>query len=142
MNHRAESLPNDVEQLKQLVDQQREELVIKQSALGKAMHYMHDEWPTLQLYFPDGRLRIDYYLCENAIRPFVVGRKAWLYCDVLQGAKASANLYALVETAKANGLEPNADLKRIFTELPKPTCVKDIEAPLPFKPAVKLAKAA
>ena len=116
-------------------------VVVKQSALGKAMHYMADEWDTLQVYLSDGRLRIDNNLTENAIRPFVMGRKAWLFSDTVLGAKASANLYSLVETAKANGLEPHAYLKRVFTELPKATCVEDIEALLPFKPAVKLGKA-
>jgi len=55
---------------------------------------------------------------ENAIRPFVVGRKNWLFSASVKGVKASANLYSLIETAKANGLEPYAYLRYLFTELP------------------------
>ena len=107
--------------------------VVKQSALGKAMHYMENQWPRLTTYTQDGQLNIDNNLCENAIRPFVIGRKNSLFSDTVQGAKASANLYSLIETAKANGLEPYAYLKRVFTELPKATSVEDIEALLPFQ---------
>ncbi len=62
------------------------------------MHYLNDEWDTLQAYLNDGRLPID----NNAIRPFVIGRKNSLFSDTISGAKASANIYTLVETAKAN----------------------------------------
>jgi transposase len=55
---------------------------------------------------------------ENAIRPFVIGRKGWLFCDTVPGARASATLYSLVETAKANDLEPHAYLSEVFTRLP------------------------
>lgn len=62
----------------------------------------------------------------------MTGRKNWLFSDTVHGAKASANLYSLVETAKANGLEPYAYLRRVFTELPAATTVADIEALLPW----------
>ena len=117
-------------------------VVVKQSALGKAMHYMDSEWGTLMVYTTDGRLRLDNNLRENAIRPFVIGRKNSLFSDTVSGAKASANLYLLVESAKANGLEPYAYLKHVFIELPNARCVEDIEALLPFKPAPELAQAA
>ena len=79
-------------------------------------------------------------LCENAMRPFVVGRKAWLFSDTPKGAIASARLYSLVETAKANGLEPFAYLRHIFTMLPQAKTLEDIEALLPWnvvKPATQ-----
>jgi len=117
-------------------------VVVKQSALGKAMHYRDKQWPRLTVYTEDGRLKIDNNLCENAIRPFVIGRKNSLFSDTVSSAKASANLYSLIETAKANGLEPYAYLKQVFTELPKATCVEDIEALLPFKPQSELDQAA
>lgn len=47
-----------------------------------------------------------YKAKENAIRPFVVGRRSWLFCDTIAGTNASANLYSLVEAAKANGIDP------------------------------------
>ena len=67
-----------------------------------------------------------------SIRPFVMGRKAWLFSDTPAGAEASARLYGLIETAKANGLEPYAYLKLVFTELPKAVTLADVEALLPW----------
>ena len=102
-----------------------------QSATGKALHYLHNEWSKLIRYLNDGRLEIDNNHAENAIRPFVIGRKNWLFSGGVRGVKASANLYSLIETAKANGLEPYAYLRRVFTELPKANTVEAIEALLP-----------
>ena len=101
------------------------------SATGKALNYLHREWPKLIVYLEDGRLEIDNNGAENAIRPFVVGRKNWLFSASVKGVKASANLYSLIETAKANGLEPYAYLRYLFTELPKAETVDAIEALLP-----------
>ena len=117
-------------------------VVVKQSALGKAIHYLDKQWDKLIIYTEDGRLRMDNNLIENAIRPFVIGRKNHLFSDTVSGAKASANLYSLIETAKANGLEPYQYLKTVFTELPKATCVEDIEVLLPAKPEAELDEAA
>ena len=117
-------------------------VVVKQSALGKAMHYLDKKWEKLNIYTTDGRLNMDNNLCENAIRPFVIGRKNHLFSDTVSGAKASANLYSLIETAKANGLEPHQYLKTVFTELPKATCIKDIEVLLPVKLNIELDEAA
>lgn len=61
------------------------------------------------------------------------GRR-WLFCDTVAGAKSSANLYSLIETAKANGLEPHAYLRHVFAELPKASSVEDIERLLPTPP--------
>lgn len=104
-----------------------------QSPTGKAIGYLADEWPKLIRYLDDSRIEVSNVLCENAIRPFVVGRKAWLFSDTPKGAIASARLYSLVETAKANGLEPFAYLKHIFTMLPQTTTLEDIEALLPWQ---------
>jgi transposase len=102
-----------------------------QSATGKALNYLHNEWSKLIGYLNDGRLEIDNNRAENAIRPFVIGRKNWLFSDSVRGVNASANLYSLIETAKANGLEPYVYLRRVFTELPKADSVVAIEALLP-----------
>ena len=117
-------------------------VVVKQSALGKAVYYMDKQWPKLIVYAEDGRLSIDNNRVENSIRPFVIGRKNSLFSDTVSGAKVSANLYSLIETAKANGLEPYTYLKHVFTELPRATSVEDIEALLPFKPVIELEKVA
>jgi transposase len=101
------------------------------SATGKALHYLHNEWSKLIRYTDNGRLAIDNNAAENAIRPFVLGRKNWLFSDSVRGVKASANLYSLIETAKANRLEPYAYLRYLFTELPKAQTVAQIETLLP-----------
>ncbi len=81
--------------------------------------------------FDYGHVPIDTNAVENAIRPFAVGRKNWLFSDTVAGAEASANLFSLIETAKANGLEPWAYLQRIFAEIPAAKSLEDIEALLP-----------
>jgi transposase len=102
-----------------------------ETATGKALNYLHREWTKLIRYLNDGRFEIDNNRAENAIRPFVIGRKNWLFSDSVRGVKASANLYSLIETAKANGLEPYAYLRRVFAELPRADTVEAIEALLP-----------
>lgn len=107
---------------------------------GEALGYLDNQWVCLVRYLDDGRLEVDNNLCENAIRPFVMGRKAWLFSDTPAGATASARLYSLIETAKASGLDPYAYLARIFAELPKATTLADVEALLPWniaKPATQ-----
>jgi transposase len=79
----------------------------------------------------DGRLPLDTNLVENAIRPFVVGRKAWLFADTMAGARASANLYSLIETAKANRIEPWRYLNHLFDALPRVENPAELEALLP-----------
>ena len=101
------------------------------SAVGKAIHYTYRQWPKLIRYLDDGQLHIDNNLVENAIRPFALGRKNWLFSKTPNGAKASAHLYSLIETAKANGLEPYHYLRTTYRELPKANSLKDIEALLP-----------
>ena len=84
------------------------------SATGKALNYLHREWPKLIVYLEDGRLEIDNNAAENAIRPFVLGRKNWLFSASVKGVKASANLYSLIETAKANGWKSNQYLLHLL----------------------------
>ncbi|MEJ1335802.1 MAG: IS66 family transposase [Candidatus Sedimenticola sp. (ex Thyasira tokunagai)] len=106
--------------------------VLPKGALGKALGYMDKNWNKLTVYPEEGYLSIDNNMAENAIRPFVIGRKNWLFSDTDRGAKASAALYSLIETAKANGLEPYAYLQRIFKELPAAQSLEEIEALLPW----------
>jgi transposase len=103
-----------------------------QTTLGKALSYLHNQWPRLVPYLEDGRWPIDNNRAENAIRPFVIGRKNWLFSNSQAGANASASLYSLVETAKVNGLEPYAYLKHLFTLLPQAESLEDIDALLPW----------
>jgi transposase len=100
--------------------------------IGKALGYLDNQWDTLVRVLDDGRLEVDNNFCENAIRPFVIGRNAWLFSDTPAGAEASARLYSLIETAKACGREPYAYLAHVFAELPKATTLAEIEALLPW----------
>jgi|TARA_B100000959_G_C14965817_1_gene617687 transposase len=102
-----------------------------QSLTGKAMAYMHRQWPKLIRILDDGRIPLDTNWVENAIRPFAVGRKAWLFADTVAGARASANLYGLIETAKANRIEPWRYLAHLFEVLPEVTLADQVEALLP-----------
>jgi len=106
--------------------------VAPKSALGTALSYMHDYWCKLTRYIERGDLPIDNNRCENAIRPFVIGRKAWLFSDTPAGANASAVIYSLLQTAKANGHEPYAWLRRVMRDLPAAKVVEEIEALLPW----------
>lgn len=118
-------------ELRRWLDEKRGH-VPPQMLIGKAMTYLDNQWPLLVRVLDDGRLEVDNNRCENALRPFVLGRKAWLFSDTPAGAEASARLYGLLETAKANGCEPYAYLRRVFTDLPKATTLAEIDALLPW----------
>ncbi len=106
--------------------------VPKDGLTGVAMTYLANQWDKLTIYCTNGDLNISNILAENAIRPFVIGRKAWLFSDTPKGARASAIHYSLIETAKANGLEPYAYLTHVFKALPYADTVEQIEALLPW----------
>ena len=74
------------------------------SALGRAIHYLLEQWPYLTRYLEDGRLELSNNRAERSIKPFVMGRKNWLFANTPGGAQASAVIYSLIETAKENGL--------------------------------------
>ena len=109
------------------------------TALGKALGYLHSQWPRLVRYVDDGRWPIDNNPAENAIRPFCVGRKNWLFANSVRGATAGANLYSLIETAKGHGIEPMLYLEFVFKRLPMIDTVDGFEALLPenFNHAVR-----
>jgi len=107
--------------------------VVPGSLLGKALHYLSAQWPKLVRYVENGAWPIDNNLAENAIRPFVVGRRNWLFADTVAGAHASANLYSLVETCKANGIDSYAYLVSLFRKLPAAQSADDFEALLPWR---------
>ena len=115
------------DELHQWLDSVRGQAPAK-SLTGKALNYTQAQWSRLIRYLDDGRIEADNNHCENAIRPFVLGRKAWLFADTPAGATASARLYSLIETAKANGLEPYIYLRRVFEELPAAIAADDDDA--------------
>ena len=100
--------------------------------LGKAIQYALNHWEKLIVYIEDGRLKPDNNAAENAIRPFVLGRKAWLFSGAPQGAEASATFFTLIETAKANGHEPYAYLRYIFEKMPLVQGMEGYETLLPW----------
>ena len=93
--------------------------VLPKSKLGEAISYALKHFDRATKYVEDGRWPIDNNPAENAIRPFVIGRKNWLFSHSVKGAEASAALYSLIETSKLNLLEPFDYLRWLFTELPK-----------------------
>jgi transposase len=101
------------------------------SLLGKAIGYTLNQWHRLIAYTEDGRVGPDNNVVENAIRPFVIGRKNWLFSCTPEGASASACIYSLIETAKANGLEPYRYLKYLFENLPEAMTADEFKALMP-----------
>jgi len=76
------------------------------SALGKALHYLKEQWPYLIRYLEDGQLELSNNRAERSIKPFVIGRKNFLFANTPLGAQGSAVIYSLIETAKETGLDP------------------------------------
>jgi len=126
-------------QLKAWLDKTQPQ-VTAQNALGKAVNYLASNWSRLERYIEAGHLPIDNNAAERAIRPFVIGRKNWLFSDTPKGATASAQLYSLIETAKANGWEPYAWLRHVLERLPLINSVEGYEVLLPWscKPTTSL----
>ena len=120
-----------LDQLKAWLDKAQPQ-VAGQTSLGKAVNYLENNWSRLERYIEGGNLPIDNNRAENAIRPFVIGRKNWLFSDTPKGATASAQIYSLIETAKANGQEPYAYLRHILERLPQVNSVEGYEALLPW----------
>lgn len=105
--------------------------VVPGGHLGKAIGYALREWPKLLVYLTDGRASIDNNLVENAIRPFVIGRKNWLFSGSPDGARASAAFYSIIETAKANGLNSYWFLRHLFEHLPLARGIDEMRELLP-----------
>ena len=89
------------------------------SALGRAIHYLLEQWPYLARYLEDGRLELSNNRAERSMKPFVMGRKNWLFANTPGGAQASAMIYSLIETAKENGLDPYRYLLWILQTAPQ-----------------------
>ena len=100
-------------------DQHLEQAAAYGGVLAKAFVYLNNQWPKLVRFVEDERLHLDNNRAERHIRPIANGRKAWLFAQSPQGAHASAAWYSIVETAKANGLEPYHYLRWLFAELPR-----------------------
>ncbi len=102
------------------------------SLSGVALNYMLERWHKLIIFLDDPILGMDTNEVENAIRPFVTGRKNWLFSASLAGAESSAALYSLVCMARAYSLNPYEYLKAVFTELPRAKTLEEVELLLPW----------
>lgn len=107
------------------------EITPPQSLLGKAVNYALNQWHRLVVYADTAHVTLDNNMAENTIRPFVIGRKNWLFSVTPEGAAASAALYSLIETAKANGLEPYWYFRYLLEKLPDAMTEDDYKALLP-----------
>jgi transposase len=113
--------------------------VTPKSKLGQAIGYCLNQWPKLNNFLLDGRLEIDNNRCERAVKPFAIGRKNWLFANTPRGARTSAIMYSIVETAKANDLVPREYLTHLFERIPlmkepDPQALADL---LPWAPGVR-----
>jgi len=97
---------------------EKQKQVLPKSSLGTAIQYCLNQWSKLQVYLEDGRLDLSNNRAERAIKPFVIGRKNWLFSNTPRGADASATICSIVETAKGNGLSPFHYLEYLFEQLP------------------------
>jgi transposase len=111
-------------------------VVLPGSLLGKALHYLSSQWSKLKLYVTNGAYPIDNNACENSIRPFVIGRRNWLFADTVAGANASANLYSLMQTCAVNGVDGYRYLRALLVALPNAQTADDYEALLPWNIAL------
>lgn len=110
------------------------------SALGKALGYTVRQWPKLIRHLEHGDIPVDNNYIERQIKHYATGRRAWLFSYDAVGAQASANLYSLVMTCRANAVEPYAYLNYLFEHLPAATTVEQFEALLPWNVKAMLAE--
>ena len=111
--------------------QSQVDIIVPESKIGRAINYTLNEWHKLIKYLDAHFLTPDNNFVERLIRPFAVGRKNWLFSQSPRGAESSAIMYSLVETAKANNLEPYNYLRYLFEQLPKVSSKDDLRKLLP-----------
>ena len=106
--------------------------ILHKNPTGKAIHYALDQGSKLTEFTRDARVAIDNNFLESQIKHLAVGRKNWVFASAQAGAHASAGLYSLISTAKANGIDPFDYLSLIFKELPAATTHEKLESLLPY----------
>ena len=108
---------------------------LPQTHLGKAIQYCLNQWEPLNAFLLDGRLEIDNNRTERSIKPFVIARKNFLFCDTPGGAKSSAVTFSLIESAKENGLKPHDYIEYLLEELPNAS-TKDLDSFMPWSDSI------
>jgi transposase len=103
------------------------------SLLGQAVSYTLNQWPKILNYLKDPRLEISNNLSERAIKPFVIGRKGWLFANSVAGANAAATIFSIIETCKYHKVEPYDYLRYVLNALPQCQTIDDYENLLPYK---------
>ena len=93
--------------------------VAPKNALGKALHYLLEQWTYLVRYLEDGRLELSNNRAERSIKPFVIDRKNFLFANTPSGAKSSAVIFSLIQTASENGLDPYRYLTWLLSSAPE-----------------------
>ena len=106
--------------------------MLPKSAVGQAVSYCLNQWHKLVRYIDDGRLEIDNGLTERAIKPFVIGRKNWMFSDSVAGVKAGQIIYSIIETCIAHEIEPYAYLRHVIAKLPTQNSMAEIEKLMPY----------
>ncbi len=129
---RQEKTAPIIKEFEMLIDEWRQKITPK-SVAGKAINYAFNEWKYLTVFLENPEVGLSNCEVENAIRPFVVGRKNWLFSTSTDGAAASAMYYSIIETAKANGLEPFDYLSKMLDKLPQAETLEDYQRLLPIK---------
>ncbi len=102
------------------------------SSIAKAINYTLNQWEYLNNYIKDGRCEIDNNRTERSIKPFVIGRKNWLFCNSVPGANAACNIFSLIETAKYHKLDPYHYLRFVFDNIQKCQTLDQLEALMPY----------
>ena len=121
--HRQQQVAPHLDRMRAWLDEHSAFGLTHGGLLTTAFTYLQNQWSKLVLFIEDPRLRLDNNLAERHVRPIAVGRRAWLFCKSEAGAKASAGWYSIVETAKANDIEPYWYLRYIFEHVP--VCLKE-----------------
>jgi transposase len=112
--------------------QENQPKIPPKSLLGQAVSYTLNQWPKIITYLNDGRLEISNNRSERAIKPFVIGRKGWLFAYSVAGANAAATIYSVIETCKYHQIEPYEYLRYVLQALPQCKTIEDYEALLPY----------
>lgn len=120
-----------LEALQEWLIKNKEE-VLPKSLIGKAINYALGQWKYITRYLDDGAAPIDNNIIERDIRPFVTGRKNWMFSDTVAGAKASATIYSLMLTCRACDVEPYSYLLHVLTEMPTRAPDAEVTDLLPF----------
>ena len=128
-------------ELKVWLEEQRRRLSRK-TALSKAIQYALTRWDALVRYCADGRLSIDNNVAERALRGVAVTRKNFLFLGSDAGGRRAAVIYTVLETAKLNGLDPEAYLACILERLAKGHTIDRLDALLPWNQAREHARLA